>query len=106
VVFGFFGRLFLVSGWVSYPPGPILESVFPWRVSVDRNLPVYPGTPEIVDLGVWATPAAPKNVPKRGGMRPPPFGMVVGAAGASQTPKIGDFQPVRRAQLVGVACTH
>jgi hypothetical protein len=30
----------LVFGVVSYPPGPILESVFLWRVSVGRNLPV------------------------------------------------------------------
>ncbi len=30
----------MVSGLFSYPPGPILESVFLWRVSVDRNLHV------------------------------------------------------------------
>ncbi len=40
VVFVVFGRFPLVFGLVSYPPGPILESVFLWRVSVDRNLPV------------------------------------------------------------------
>ncbi len=34
------GRFPLVFGLVSHPPGPILESVFMWRVSVDRNLPV------------------------------------------------------------------
>ena len=39
-VFVAFGCLFWVSGLVSYPPGPILESVFLWRVSVDGNLPV------------------------------------------------------------------
>ncbi len=39
-VFEVVGRVPLVSGRVSFPPGPILESVFLWRVSVDRNLPV------------------------------------------------------------------
>jgi hypothetical protein len=38
VVFVVFGRFPLVFGLVFYPPGPILESVFLWRVSVDRNL--------------------------------------------------------------------
>ncbi len=33
-----FGSFPLVFGLVSYPPGAILESVFLWRVSVDRNL--------------------------------------------------------------------
>ncbi len=41
MIFSAFGRFPLVFGLVSYPPGPILESVFLWRVSVDRNLPVY-----------------------------------------------------------------
>jgi hypothetical protein len=36
-----FGHFVWVSGLVSDPPGPILESVFLWRVSVDRNLPVH-----------------------------------------------------------------
>ncbi len=40
VVFGVFGRFTLVFGLASYPPGPIVESVFLWRVSVDRSLPV------------------------------------------------------------------
>ena len=40
VFFVVVGRFPLVFGLVSYPPGPILESVFLWRVSVDRNLPV------------------------------------------------------------------
>ncbi len=31
----------MVSGLVSYLLGAILESVFLFRVSVDRNLPVY-----------------------------------------------------------------
>ncbi len=38
VVFGVFARLSLVFGLVSYPLGAILESVFLFRVSVDRNL--------------------------------------------------------------------
>ncbi len=40
MIFDVFGRFSLVFGLVSYSPGPILESVFLWRVSVDRNLPV------------------------------------------------------------------
>jgi hypothetical protein len=40
--------------------------------------------------GIWAAPAAPKTMPKGGELRPPPFGMVLGAAGAAQTPEIGD----------------
>ncbi len=36
-----FGRFPLVFGLVSYCPGPVLESVFLWRVSVDRNLLVF-----------------------------------------------------------------
>ncbi len=35
------GSFPLLFGLVSYPPGPILESVFRWRVSVARNLPVF-----------------------------------------------------------------
>ncbi len=36
--------------------------------------------------GVLGGPGGPKNLPKGGGLRPPPFGMVVGAA---QTPPAG-----------------
>ena len=36
-----FGRFPLVVGLVSYPSGSILEYAFLWRVSVDRNLPVF-----------------------------------------------------------------
>ncbi len=43
-MFGVFGRFPLVFGLGSYPPGPILESVFLWRASVDRNLPVTVGS--------------------------------------------------------------
>ncbi len=35
-----FGRLPWDPGRLSYPPGPI-GSMFLWRVSVDRDLPVY-----------------------------------------------------------------
>ncbi len=36
--FVFLGRFPLIFGLASYPPGPILESAFLCRVSVDRNL--------------------------------------------------------------------
>jgi hypothetical protein len=36
-------------------------------------------------LGVWAAPAAPKTIPEGGGLRPPPFGLVVEAAGAAHS---------------------
>ncbi len=39
-VFGVFGRFPEVSGRLSCPTRPILESVFLWGVSVDSNLPV------------------------------------------------------------------
>ncbi len=39
------------------------------------------GTPRFV--GAWAAPAAPKTMPKGRGLRPPPSGMVFGAAGAA-----------------------
>ncbi len=44
-------------------------------------------------FGVWVAPAASKTIPEAGGRSPPPFGMVFGAAGAAQTPKIDDFRP-------------
>ncbi len=47
-------------------------------------------------LGVWATPAAPKTIPEGGVLRPPPFGLVVGAAGAAQTQQIADFWPAQK----------
>ncbi len=45
-VFEVVGRFPLVFGLISYPPGPILESVFLWRVPVDRNLLVLLSIPE------------------------------------------------------------
>ena len=48
-----------------------------------------------VILGVWAAPGAPETLPKGGGLRPPPFARVAGAAGASQTPKMADFRSLR-----------
>jgi hypothetical protein len=50
---------------------------------------------ESLIFGVWAAPAAPKTIPKGGGLRPPPSGMVLGAAGAAQTPKIDDIRPAQ-----------
>ncbi len=37
---------------------------------------------------VWAAPAATKTIPEGGGLRPPPSGMVFGAARAAQTPSV------------------
>ncbi len=34
-----------------------------------------------------------KTIPEGGGLRPPPSGMVFGAAGTAQTPNIDDFRP-------------
>ncbi len=47
-------------------------------------------------LGVWAALAAPKTIPKGGGLRPLPFGMVCWAAGAAHTPKIEDLRPAQK----------
>ena len=44
-------------------------------------------------LEVWAAPATPKTIPEGGGLRPPPSGMVFGAAGSAQIPKIDDLRP-------------
>ena len=52
MVFGVFGRFPLVFGLVSYPPGPILESVFLWRVPVDRNLLGRGRVPEFLSVFV------------------------------------------------------
>ena len=41
----------------------------------------------------WAAPAASKTNPKGGGRSPLSSGMVFGAAGAAQTPKIDDCRP-------------
>ena len=38
-------------------------------------------------LGVSSAPAVQKTIPEGGGRRPPPVGMVFGAAGAAQTPQ-------------------
>jgi hypothetical protein len=47
-------------------------------------------------FGVWAASAAPKTIPDGGGRRPPPFGIVFGAARATQTPNIDDFRPAQQ----------
>ncbi len=41
---------------------------------------IYSRDPEIIDFGVWTAPGAA-----------PPFGVVSGATGAVQTPRIDDF---------------
>ncbi len=43
----------------------------------------------------WGGPGGPKNNSRKWGVRPPPSGMVFGAAGAAQTPKIDDFRPAQ-----------
>ncbi len=53
------------------------------------------GRPEIVDFGGLGGPAALKTIPEGRGLRPPPFGMVFGAAGAVQTHKILKFRPAQ-----------
>ncbi len=45
-----------------------------------------------VILGVWAAPGAPEALPKGGGLRPPFFGMLSRASGATQTSKMTDFR--------------
>ncbi len=51
-------------------------------------------------FGVWVALAAPKTIPKGGGRRPPPSGMVLGAAEAAQTPKIGDSRPAQKPRII------
>ncbi len=45
-----------------------------------------------VILGVWAAPGAPETFAKGGGLRPPPFARASQAPGATQDPKMIDFQ--------------
>ncbi len=49
------------------------------------------GTQKSSVYGVWTTPGAPENMPKGGALRAPPFGVVSGALGAVQTPKVDDL---------------
>ncbi len=42
-------------------------------------------------LGVWTAPGAPETTPKGGARSAPRFGVVYGAPGAVQIPKIYDF---------------
>ncbi len=42
-------------------------------------------------FGVWTAPGAPEVTPKGVALGAPPFGVVSGAPGAVQTPKIYDF---------------
>ncbi len=65
-VFGVLGCFPLVSGQVSYPPGPILESVFLWRVSVDRNLRVL----LLFSLELWGGPSLAEPGPGYNGVEP------------------------------------
>jgi hypothetical protein len=41
--------------------------------------------------GVWAAPGGFRTIQKGGGLRPPPFWMVLKPPGAAQTPKMTDF---------------
>jgi len=47
-------------------------------------------------LGVWAAPAAQKTIPNGGGFRPPPFGRVVGVAGAAQSPNTDERRSTKK----------
>ena len=47
----------------------------------------------MVVFGVWAAPGGFKTIQRGGGLRPPPFWMVLKPPGAAQTPKTIDFQP-------------
>ena len=49
------------------------------------------GTHKSSILGVWTAPGASETTPKGGALRASPFGVVVGAPGAVQTPKIDDL---------------
>jgi hypothetical protein len=57
-----------------------------------EGISIFFGGRKSAILGVWAAPAAPGTLPKGGGLRPPPFGRVPGAAGAAQTPNMTDFR--------------
>ncbi len=91
MVFDVFGRFPLAFGLVSYPPGPISESVFLWRVSVDRNPLVCSRVGlGIVDFEGPNSPLAPQNpLETVGGEAPHPFPWVLGAV---WTPQIGDIR--------------
>ncbi len=52
---------------------------------------LFPGTQQASILGVWTAPGAPETTPKGGARSAPPFGVVYGAPGAVQTPKIYDL---------------
>jgi hypothetical protein len=55
-----------------------------------------PGIQKSSMCGVWAAPGAPETIPKGGGLRPPPFGMVSEATGAAQTSKIDVCRPTQK----------
>ncbi len=61
MVFEVVGRFPLVFGLVSYPPGPILKSVFLWCVSVDRNLPLTEKDGVVATLRRIISPKSAKN---------------------------------------------
>jgi hypothetical protein len=54
------------------------------------------GRPEIVGLGGLGGPGGPQKDSRRWGASPPSFGMVFGAAGATQTAKFDDFRPPQK----------
>ncbi len=60
-------------------------------------------------FGLWAAPVASTTIPEGAGLRPPPFGIVFGAAGAAQIFKIGDFRPapkpcIKHSSVVKLKC--
>ncbi len=48
--------------------------------------------PAIIDFGGLDGPGGPETTPNGGALRAPPFGVVSGAPGAVQIPKIDDFR--------------
>ncbi len=54
-------------------------------------------------LGVWLAPAAPKTIPEGGGLRPPPFGMVFGAAEAPKRLLAGPNTVYKKPQVYSLS---
>jgi hypothetical protein len=83
-------RLVVLSGSRVYLTYTILYMVY--RVFYTWLL----GRPEIVEFWGQCGPGGPKHHSRRCGGSLPTFGMVVAAAGASQTPKIDDCRPAQK----------
>ena len=77
----------------------------PHAIVVARRLPhFYRGLDNAFDMAAvaWAFCVMllePRDFPKGGGLRPPPFGRVSRASGAAQTPKMIDFQSLNKSTI-------